>query len=183
MGYLALLLTGTFVMAVIMRRQWVENERYPLPLAQIPIRLLGLNENPDDLVTGRLPLIWKAPIMWAGFALTFFWCVMKIWAAYNTSVPNPSINVPLGPYFSDSSMAPVFSGVNLKVASIFLAIGLFMELNVLMTLVLGYFLFRAQYLVGETYGLSSVSGYPFIPEQMNGSVSYTHLTLPTSDLV
>ena len=169
MGYLALLLTGTFVMAVIMRRQWVENERYPLPLAQIPIRLLGLNENPDDLVTGRLPLIWKAPIMWAGFALTFFWCVMKIWAAYNTSVPNPSINVPLGPYFSDSSLAPVFSGVNLKVASIFLAIGLFMELNVLMTLVLGYFLFRAQYLVGETYGLSSVSGYPFIPEQMNGS--------------
>jgi hypothetical protein len=169
MGYLALLLTGTFVMAVIMRRQWVENERYPLPVAQIPIRLLGLNEHPDELATGRLPLIWKTPAMWAGFGITLLWCVMKIWAAYNTSVPNPSINVPLGPYFSDSSLAPVFSGVNLKVASIFLAIGLFMELNVLMTLVLGYFLFRAQYWFGETYGLSSVSGYPFIHEQMNGS--------------
>jgi hypothetical protein len=169
MSYLALLLTGTFVIAVIMRRQWVENERYPLPVAQIPIRLLGLNEHPDDLSTGRLPTIWKTPVMWAGFAVTLVWCVMKIWSAYNASVPNLGINVPLGPYFSDSALAPVFNQVNLKVASIFLAIGLFMELNILMTLVIGYFLYRAQYWVGETYGLSSMSEYPFAAEQMNGS--------------
>jgi len=169
MSFLTLLLTGTFMMAVIMRRQWVENERYPLPVAQIPIRLLGLNENPDDLSTGRLPSIWKTPIMWTGFAITFIWCMMKIWSAYNMSVPNLGINVPLGPYFSESAMAPVFNEVSLKVASIFLALGLFMELNILMTLVLGYFLFRAQYWFGEAYGLSSMSEYPFAAEQTNGS--------------
>ena len=109
------------------------------------------------------------PVMWTGFAITLSWCVLKIWAAYNTSVPNPSINVPIGPYFSDSSLAPVFEGVSLKVASIFLAIGLFMELNILMTLVLGYLLFRAQYWFGEAYGFSSINDYPFIHEQMNGS--------------
>ena len=168
-SYLALLLTGTFVIAVIMRRQWIENERYPLPVAQIPIRLLGLNESPDALATGRLPSIWTSPVMWSGFTITLIWCVMKIWAAYNTSVPNLGINVPLGPYFSDSSWAPAFNGVSLKVASIFLALGLFMELNILMTLVIGYFLFRAQYWFGEAYGLSSMSGYPFAGEQMNGS--------------
>lgn len=169
LSYLTLLLTGTFVIAVIMRRQWVENERYPLPVAQIPIRLLGLNERPEDLATGRLPSIWKTGVMWSGFALTLFWCLMKVWAAYNSSVPNLSINVPLGPYFSDSGLAPVFSDVSFKVGSIFLAIGLFMELNILMTIVLGFFLIQTQFWIGDTYGLSSVAGYPFKAEQMNGS--------------
>ncbi len=107
--------------------------------------------------------------MWIGFGITLFWCVMKIWAAYNSSVPNLSINVPISPYFNDPSWGAMWSSVNFKVCSIFLGLAIFMELNVLMTIVLGFFLFRAQYWFGHTYGLTSVSGYPFHMEQMNGA--------------
>ena len=169
-GYVFLLLGGTFAMAVIMRRQWIESERYPLPVAQIPIRLLGLDsDNRAALSTGALPSIWKNRLMWIGFGATLFWCVMKIWAAYNPGVPNLNINVPINPYFSDPSWGDMWSNVIFKVSSIFLAIGLFMELNVLGSIVLGFFLFRAQYWFGYTYGLTSTANYPFTGEQMNGS--------------
>ncbi|MBT7069092.1 MAG: hypothetical protein HN919_22540, partial [Verrucomicrobia bacterium] len=170
LGYIVLLLGGTFAVAVVMRKQWIENERYPMPVAQIPIRLLGLEAGDEaDLGTGRLPSIWKNRLLWVGFGIALFWCLMKIWAAYNSSVPNLGINVPLSPYFSDPSWGEMWVNVNFKVCSVFLALGLFMELNVLMTLVLGFFLYRAQYWFGYSYGLTSTAGYPFNHEQMNGS--------------
>ncbi len=169
-GYIALLLAGTFAMAVIMRKQWLENERYPIPVAQIPIRLLGLEASDSaNLATGKLPAIWSDRLMWTGFGITLFWCVMKIWAAYNSNVPNLSINVPISPYFQDPSWGLMWSSVNFKVCSIFLGLAIFMELNVLMTIVLGFFLFRAQYWFGHSYGLTSVAGYPFQADQMNGA--------------
>jgi len=170
-SFIALLLAGTFAIAVIMRKQWLENERYPLPTAQIPIRLLGLDEPSDVAGQPAKPFssIWTNQLMWTGFGVTLFWCLMKIWAAYNSSVPNLSINVPISPYFSDPSWGEMWGSVNFKVCSIFLALALFMELNVLMTLVLGFFLFRAQYWFGHAYGLSSTAGYPFQSDQMNGS--------------
>ncbi len=169
LGYIVLLLSGTFAVAVIMRKQWLENERFPMPVAQIPIRLLGLNTtDEEELASGKLPAIWLNRLMWAGFGVSFFWCVMKIWAAYNSSVPNMSINVPLGPYFSDPSWGGMWN-ISFKVCSIFLAIGIFMELNILGTIVLGFFLYRAQLWFGHANGLTSVAGYPFQGDQMNGS--------------
>lgn len=170
LGFIVLLLGGTFSVAVIMRKQWIENERYPLPVAQIPIRLLGLEAGDEaNLGTGALPSIWTNRLLWVGFGAALFWCIMKIWAAYNSSVPNLGINVPLSPYFSDPGWGEMWGNVNFKVCSVFLALGLFMELNVLLTLVLGFFLFRAQYWFGYSYGLTSTAGYPFNHEQMNGS--------------
>jgi len=168
-GFVSLLLTGTFAIAVIMRKQWIENERYPIPVAQIPIRLLGLDAtDTDELGTSKLPSIWKNRLLWIGFGTTLFWCLMKIWAAYNSSVPNLSINVPIGPYFSDPGWGGMWN-VNFKVCSVFLALALFMELNVLMTIVVGFFLYRAQSWFGYSYGLTSTAGYPFQGDQMNGA--------------
>ena len=168
-GFVGLLLAGTFAIAVIMRKQWIENERYPMPVAQIPIRLLGLDTTDEnELGTAEWPSIWKNRLMWTGFGVTLFWCVMKIWAAYNSSVPNLSINVPIGPYFNDPGWGGMWN-VQFKVCSVFLALALFMELNVLMTIVLGFFLFRAQSWFGHSYGLTSTAGYPFQGDQMNGA--------------
>lgn len=170
LGYVLLLLGGTMAIAVIMRRQWIENERFPLPVAQIPIRMLGLDRPPGpEANNAALPAIWKDRLMWAAFGITVFWCLMKVWAAYNSSVPNLSINVPIGPYFSDPSWGEMWSGVNLKVCSIFLGLALFMELNILLTIVIGFFLFRAQYWFGYAQGLTSMSEYPFHPDQVNGA--------------
>ena len=49
---------------VIMRRQWVENERLIFPLLQVPLAMVG-----EDGDKGRLGRFYKDPVMWAGFAV------------------------------------------------------------------------------------------------------------------
>ena len=38
----------TLAVNVIMRKQWIENERYPLPLGKISATLLGLEDEEDE---------------------------------------------------------------------------------------------------------------------------------------
>jgi hypothetical protein len=166
-SFILLILVATFAIACIMRKQWVQNERNPMPLAYIPNQLLG-NVDSDPMQAGIAP-IWKSRAMWLGFGLTFFWCMMRLWGAYNTSVPDMNIRVPLAPYFEGPFGSKMF-GTYFKISALFLGIALLMELNILMTLVIGFFLFRFQLGLGEINGwASSVQGYPLKDEQMIGS--------------
>jgi hypothetical protein len=164
-AFVLVVLCATFALAVIMRRQWVQNERYPLPLAQVPLALLG--EESDD--AHALPSIWRNKMMWAGFAVTLFWCIVRIGRAYNTAVPNMSIAVQLKPYLSDAAWGRTWDNVSFTVYALFLGLGLFVELNVLMSLVVGYLLFRLQFWFGETYGFAPIQNYPFSSQQLLAS--------------
>lgn len=162
--FVLLLLSGTFAVGVIMRRQWVQNERYPLPVAQVPFALL---EPPEE---GRfLPPVLRRRELWTGFAITLFWCIIRIAHDFNSAFPSVEVSFPLKPYFTDAGWGDTWKNVNFAVYGLFLGIGLFMELNVLMSLVVGYFLFRFQYWFGETYSLTTISGYPFQHHQSFGS--------------
>ncbi len=165
--FILLILLATFAMAAIMRKQWIQNERNPMPLAYIPNQLLG-DVDTDPMQAGISP-IWKNKAMWLGFGLAFFWCVVRLWGAYNTSVPDMNIKVPLAPYFNGPFGSKMFQ-TYFQVSALFLGIALLMELNILMTLVIGFFLFRLQLGIGEINGWSSsVQGYPLADEQMTGS--------------
>jgi hypothetical protein len=56
------------------------------------------------------------------------------------------------------------------VVPIALGIALFFELNVLMSVVVGFLLFRAQYWFGESTGLTIVKEYPFAQHQVVGAL-------------
>ncbi|MBD3239345.1 MAG: hypothetical protein GF331_02075, partial [Chitinivibrionales bacterium] len=149
--YILLMLSATFAIGVIMRRQWVQNERYPLPVAQVPFALL------DEPEEGRfLPPVFRNPAMWTGFAITLFWCIIRIAHDVNSAFPDFEVKFPLKPYFTDPAWGDTWKDVNFAVYGLFLGIGLFMELNVLMSLVVGFFIFRLQYWFGETYGLETL---------------------------
>lgn len=166
---IVLVLTSVFALAVLMRRQWVDNERYPLPVKYITDALIGRDGEPP---------IWKNRMMWIGFAACMTWCLMRGWQFYNPRVPDLNINVPLEPYFAESVTLPMWRGVRFEVSAIFLSLAMFMELGVLFSIVAGYFLFRSQYLVGELSGLSSNAGYPFPAEQqVGGYLMYAILIL------
>lgn len=176
----ALVLLGTLAMAAIMHRQWIENERYPLPNTQIPMMILG--QEPGEK-QGLLSGIWRNRIMWIGFATAFFWCMMKGWNAYNSNVPDMNIRVDLSPYFTDPAWGRMWRGeevrnVTFHVTAIVLALAIFMELNVLFSLVLGFFLFRLQFLAGEMTGMSAQQDYPYFREQqLGGFLVYAVLIL------
>ena len=65
----ALLLIGSFLcLGVLLRRQWIENERLTFPLAQIPLEILGREEKPS-FSSGVLgsKMLWIAVILIALF--------------------------------------------------------------------------------------------------------------------
>lgn len=161
--FFALILLATLCITVILRKQWAENERYPMPLTRIPLALLGLDDQtkPD----ARLPAIWKNPMMWIGFGTTLVWCLLRGWSFYNSKVPNLAIKVPLQPYFAGPEWGGMWD-ISFTVHAIYLSLALFMELNILLSLIVGYFLFRCQLRLGEMTGWNAHPDYPFHDRQM-----------------
>ena len=52
---------------VILRRQWVENERLAFPMAQVPLAMVQDNGSPNSIIKP----FFKNPVMWAGFLFCF----------------------------------------------------------------------------------------------------------------
>ncbi len=170
------LIAASFAFSVIMRRQWVDRERFLLPLMQIPRFLIGFDGEGDE--SKAFPPIWKNWVMWATFAPVLIWCLLRGYAYLDPSFPNLSINLSLKAYFTDPAMAEMMRGVNLTAPAFFLGLALFMDLNITMSLVLGYFLFRSQYWFGEAYGWNVNAGYPWFNEQIAGNfITYAILIL------
>ncbi len=174
-AFLGLILTATFAMAVIMRREWIDNQRLPLPFAQIPLFFLG-SKRRESAAERFLPEGWSNRFMWAGFAVTFVWCLLRGAHDINEGIPNLDINLRINAYISNPYFQRMLAGLNLEVLALYLGLSMFLELNVLMSLLVGFFLFRAQFLVGEFYGLTHLPGYPHALEQrLSGYVVYSVL--------
>ncbi len=72
--------------AVILRRQWVEHERLPYPVAQVPLALVQSEEE------GRLVnRFFKNPWMWLGCALPLVIGSLRAWHAYDPAVVRPRV--------------------------------------------------------------------------------------------
>ncbi len=157
-----LILASAFALNVLLRRQWMDNERFQLPVARIPTMLIDTESEEGS--------IWRNRLMWAGFAAVLIWDLLKAWHTMNPKVPDLSVSVRLGEYFSDPAMRAFFNRVRFQVDGIFLAMCLFMELNVLGSLIVGYFLFfRSQAWLGEITGWRANPNYPWHNYQATGS--------------
>lgn len=157
-----LLLTATFAVNVIMRRQWAESERYPFPNTRIPMALIGTEQDK------AFSPVWKNQYAWAGFVIAVAWGCLKGWNFYNSSVPNMAIDWPLGPYFTDPGWGGMWN-VNFTVSIFVVSIAIFFELNVLLSLVLGYWLYRSLNWVGVWSDMKVNPGYPWRYEQTVGA--------------
>lgn len=162
--FLILMLTGSYCLNLIMRRQWIDSERYPLPMANVPIMLIGGPDEEMNPRTGLAP-IWSNRIMWAGFAIGFFWCMMRLWYLYNNNVPDMKVQVQLMPYFSGPQWGEMWHMVTFQIGIFYLCFAIFMELNVLLSFVVGFFLYRAQWWIGRSTNWDAYPDYPFFDYQ------------------
>ncbi|MDA1045166.1 MAG: hypothetical protein O3C57_08090, partial [Verrucomicrobia bacterium] len=162
---IALLLLGLFAVAVMMRRQWAYSERFPFPMARIPCALIGDPEEDEHSVWS---VIWRSRIMWTGFALAFIWGLLRAWAFYNPKVPDTTINIHLNQYLSDAGWGGAWN-IRFSISAVLVSICIFIELNVLLSFVVGFLLFRALYWVGEFSGLNVNAGYPYQYQQTVGA--------------
>jgi hypothetical protein len=171
--FVVLLLTAAMAINVLLRRQWMENERYLMPISRIPLSLVGSqgynDPNPEFWSGGQMPPIWKSKAMWLGLVISMVWMIGRAWSFYNPNVPDLSIKIPLQPYFDDPAYGDMWADITFAVSAIFLSIAMFMELSILFSLFVGFMLFRSLYWVGEPTGWSELADYPYPKELQAGS--------------
>ena len=84
--FLGALYLSVISAAVILRRQWVEHERLPYPVAQVPLALVQ-GEEEGRLVNG----FFRNPWMWLGCALPLVIGSLRAWHAYDPAVVQPRV--------------------------------------------------------------------------------------------
>ena len=157
--FIGLILSATLAINIIMRRQWLDSERFQLPMARIPAALLG--EEDTGTMAGAMPSIWLNRLVWAGFATALVWMLLKAWHGYNPKVPDVAVKVVLRDYFRDPGWGAMFARWQFEIEGIFLALCIFMELNVLLSLVVGYVIYKSLFWFGEVGGLTVDPNYPY----------------------
>ena len=175
LGVFVLLVLGvTFGLALLYRKQWLENERYPLPMARIPLVLLGASES----LGGLGERFYKHRFVWLGFAIGLPWCAIQVTRGYYPNLPDLSFSVGLKGYFTDPNFGRTWDTVEFKLYVTFLALALLMELHVLLSLVVGFFLLRFQYWFGEVQGLTTDQDFPYYGYQLlGGYLAYAALVV------
>ncbi len=163
-SYVLMLLTALFCINVVMRRKWAESERYPMPNTRIPLAIAGAGD-PDD---SPFSSIWRNRWAWAGLVFALSYGVLKGAHSFNPHLPDLRVFIRLNEYVTN----PIFGGMfhTEFVFSLFVcSIAVFFELNVLMSVIVGYWICRSAYFIGHVAGIDVNNGFPWFQEQALGA--------------
>ncbi len=164
-SYILLLCTAFFAINVIMRPKWADAERYPMPNSRIPLGIIGAEDENADAPFG---VLWRNPYLWSGLAFALVVGGLKGLHAFNPRIPNFAVDINLGDYITDPMWGGMFD-VSFVLSLFIIAIAVFFELNVLMSLVLGYWACRLVYPVGYLTDIKVNAGFPWRDEQTIGA--------------
>ena len=175
-----LLIGGLFIgflgLNVLMRKQWVENERFTFPLTILPKSLLTTR-------AGRLE-IFRSRILWTGFAITLPLVLLKGINFYNPSVPAPVWNTQFATFVTSPVMKAylenvgIGTGIGIGFSFCVLAIALLIETDILFSLWASFLIFQLWRLGGKAYNWSRFPGYPWEFQQaMGGFIAYAGLAV------
>jgi len=84
MPFILALYLVMIAMMVLLRRQWVDNERLTYPLTHLPLELAGAD-------SGGFPALLKNKMFWLGLAVPVFFGVLTGLHAYFPQIPAPKL--------------------------------------------------------------------------------------------
>ena len=156
---------------VLMRKQWVENERFTFPMNLLPRHLFG---GDVDELTGTVKGIFQNRMMWIGFAITLPLVILKGIHFYYPAVPAPVFGEMWGgghldSYFTDPLLKTYFQNCTMSVTFCLLAIGLLVETDLLFSIWATFLLFQFMFLFGKAFNFNRFNGYPWEWQQAIGS--------------
>ncbi|MBM4031557.1 MAG: hypothetical protein FJ291_07185 [Planctomycetes bacterium] len=163
---------GLLGLGVIFRKQWSENERFAFPMVVLPRMLM---EEREDGGRTAYP-IWRKGAFKAGIIVAFAFCLLQGLNHYIPGMPNPTVEVDLAQYFSSPEMKAFvsgFGGAQFKIVLLFTAIAFFVDLDMLLSMVLFFWLAKVPFYFGELFGWKTLKGpmddFPFPHEQHIGA--------------
>ncbi len=112
-------------MATILRRQWVENERLPFPLAQVPLELAQDTTRPSGMTD-----YMRGKLFWIGFIVPFFIVCWEVVTYFYPGFPSLKVGVSTSKIFFGRDFPPFFTKVNFFI----IAFGYFTSLKILFSI-------------------------------------------------
>ena len=139
-----------------MRGKWAESERYPMPNARIPLAIVGA----DDSGTSPWASIWSNRFVWAGLLFGLAFGLLKGWHCFNPRIPDLTVDIPLSEYVTNPVFGAMFHA-SFRFLLLICCIAIFFDLNVLLSMVVGYWICRSVYFVGHVTGIDVNGGFPW----------------------
>ena len=173
------LFLGFFGFNVLMRRQWVEHERFTFPLNTLPRLLFGSNDGDDGVEGG----IFHNKLMWIGFILTLPILILKGLQFYYPSLPQIVWSdvwnqMDLKTYITNPTLQLYFTGIRFSVIFSLLSIALLVQTDLLFSIWATYLLYMFLPFFGTRWNLQRYEGYPWQFQQASGAfIAYAVLAI------
>ena len=90
----------TICWTILLRKQWVEHERFTFPIVQLPLEMF---QQPSG--GALLNRFFKSRLMWCGFAIPVILHGLKGLHLYFPSIPNPPLYFPIAEYFTEKPLS------------------------------------------------------------------------------
>ena len=117
----------TICWTVILRKQWVEHERFTFPLVQLPMEMF---QPPSG--KALLNRFFKSPLMWCGFTIPVILHGLKGLHLYFPAIPSPPVYFPIAALFTEKPLSALnwWPSVNLFIFPSIIAIVYLLTLEI-----------------------------------------------------
>jgi hypothetical protein len=138
--------------SVVLRRQWVERERYVFPLVQVPLHLV----KPSTLFSSSLT---KSRLLWLGVSIAFLAHLLNGLHRYFPSVPYLRLYYSLVPLFPEKPWNALVQSWPLVILVYFSVIGVtyFLQLDVALSLWFFFTFYKFQQVFFSAFSIRGVS--------------------------
>lgn len=136
----------------ILRRQWVERERYVFPLVQVPLYLV----KPESILKGSL---LRNKLLWIGISISFTAHLLNGLHIYFPFIPYFRLDHSLAPLFPDRPWNALVQGWPLMVLIYFSVIGVtyFLQLDVALSLWFFFAFYKFQEVFFSAFSIQGIS--------------------------
>lgn len=165
-GFFMVLWGTLFCLTALLRRHWVEHERLAFPLVTVPLYIASAG-------SGRLQphtTIWREPLMWIGFSLSFLHFLSIMVHGLNPSFPTLGTSYDMGKFFTERPLNALRSLFLFIYNPSLAGLAYFAPQDLCFSMWF-FFLcyFKPLALFVRTAGLYEPSGFPFYWEQSAGA--------------
>ena len=141
--------------SVIIRRQWVERERYPFPLVQIPKIMVAQPEGKGQILNRLL----RHRLFWLGLFVSLLIHVLNGLHRYNPAIPHLRLSYSFNTWFPEKPWSALVQGWPLwgRIYLAVIGITYFLQLDVSFSLWFFFLFYKLQEVVFSAFSVRGVS--------------------------